>query len=367
MATQTILVLGGYGFFGERISAALASLPGARVLLAGRDPGRAQATATSLHLPPSHGLALDAHDGRLSARLQELDVDLVIHTAGPFQGQNYAVARAAIEAGCHYIDVADGRQFVAGIRALDTAARDRGLTVVSGASSVPALSSAVVERYRPRFARLESIRLGISTGGKLPGLASVRSVFGYCGKPFECWENGHWTTGHGWLDLHRRPFPSPVGARWLGRCDVPDLDLFPQRYAPVRTVTFHAGFASSIGHLAVWGLAQLVRSHLLKDARPFARPLQRIGGLCERFLSRNGAMFVVLEGIRPDGEPARVTWTLVARRNHGPHVPCGAAIALARKVLGTGLPTGAMPCMGLLSVEEYLEPLRGLDIEEVVE
>jgi len=35
---QTVLVLGGYGFFGQRIGAALASGPSLRVLLAGRRP-----------------------------------------------------------------------------------------------------------------------------------------------------------------------------------------------------------------------------------------------------------------------------------------------------------------------------------------
>jgi hypothetical protein len=32
---------------------------------------------------------------------------------------------------------------------------------------------------------------------------------------------------------------------------------------------------------------------------------------------------------------------------------------------GDRLPVGAMPFVGLLSVEEYLEPLRALDIREV--
>lgn len=366
--TRTVLVLGGYGFFGERISAALAAVPGIHLLLAGRDRERARATARALRLPAERAVELDAHDPRLAARLEESQVDLLIHTAGPFQGQNYDVARAAIVAGCHYIDLADGRRFVAGIGDLDSLARGRGVTVISGASSVPALSAAVVDRYLPQFAKLESIRLGISTGGRLPGLASVRGVFGYCGKPFLVWEGGRWITTHGWLDLHRHRFPPPVDARWLGRCDVPDLDLFPHRYPSVHSVSFHAGIASGVGHLIVWGLAQLVRAGVLSDAQPMAKPLHRTGASFEPLLSRNGAMFVTLTGIGLDGGSRRTTWNLVARQNHGPHIPCGAAIALARKLAeGKQLPTGAMPCMGLLSVEEYLEALHGLDIEEIVD
>jgi glutamyl-tRNA reductase len=45
---HTVLVLGGYGFFGQRISAALASTGSLRVLIAGRDLARASATARSV-------------------------------------------------------------------------------------------------------------------------------------------------------------------------------------------------------------------------------------------------------------------------------------------------------------------------------
>jgi len=78
-------------------------------------------------------------------------------------------------------------------------------------------------------------------------------------------------------------------------------------------------------------------------------------------------MFVTLSGEGIEGNPSSLTWSLVAQRNHGPHIPCGAAIALARKLAsGASLPKGAMPCTGLLTVEEFLEPLRDLDISEQV-
>ena len=59
-------------------------------------------------------------------------------------------------------------------------------------------------------------------------------------------------------------------------------------------------------------------------------------------------------------------WQLLAAQNHGLHIPCGAAIALANKLArGAALPHGAMPCMGILTVEDYLTALQGLDIREV--
>src|SRR6185437_1605517 len=313
-------------------------------------------------------VAIDAQAADFSRHLDLLGVDLIIHTAGPFQGQDYRVARGAVAAGCHYIDLADGRQFVAGIDALDALARARGVSLVSGASSVPALSSAVVDRDAERFARLDSIEIGISSGARAPGLATVEGVFSYAGKPFQYWRNGRWATAYGWLALARYQFPAPLGARWLGACDIPDLELFPKRYPTVRTVSFRAGIASGIGHLVLWGLACGVRVGVLSSLESFARPLHRMGRWMEPIVSDQGGMFVRLQGLGADQWPRSVNWCLLARRNHGAHIPCGAAIALARKLIrGAKLPAGAMPCVGLLSVEEFLEPLHGLDIREHVE
>src|SRR5207302_6410054 len=107
-----------------------------RVLVGGRDLERASAATRATGLPVENAVALDAHDGHLADVLRRLRVDVLIHTAGPFQGQDYFVARAAIEARCHYIDLADGRQFVAGISSLSTLASAVGLTVIRGASYV---------------------------------------------------------------------------------------------------------------------------------------------------------------------------------------------------------------------------------------
>lgn len=363
---HTILVLGGYGFFGTRICQALCADPRIALLIGGRDLGQARRLAAELGLAPEQAIAIDATAPGLAARLREYGVATVIHTAGPFQGQDYHVARAAIAVGANYLDLADGRAFVAGIGVLDASARERGVFVTSGASSLPALSSAVVDRYAPRFRDLASIRLGIASGARAPGEATMRGVFSYCGKPFDRLVDGRITPAYGWLDMQRHRFDAPVGARLLGSCDVPDLALFPQRYPGVRTVTFHAGFASTPGHLFVWAAAQLVRVGLLRSLVPLVRPLHAVSGAMERFVSDKGAMFVTMAGTGRDGQPLSLTWQLMAAQNHGPHIPCGAAIALARKLAaGEALPHGAMPCMGLLTVEDYLAALDGYDVREV--
>ena len=360
-----VLVLGGYGFFGGRICAALARNPRVQLWIAGRDQNQATALAYQLGIGGERALALDARHPQFAARLRKLAIGTVIHTAGPFQGQDYSVARAAIEARCHYLDLADDRAFVRGISALDAAAKSAGVAIVSGVSSLPALSSAVVDRYREEFARLDVIRIGISSGALVPGLATVQAVFGYCGKPVRSLEGGHWTEQPGWLDREEHEFPKPVGTRLLGRCDVPDLDLLPARYPGVKTVSFHAGFASATGHKLVEWLAERVRDGKLATALPFARACSIVARWLQPMLSDRGGMYVRLEGLHENGAPLTLTWHLLARENHGPNIPCAPAIALAGRIAaGTQLPAGAYPCLGLLTVDDVLEPLKGLGVRE---
>lgn len=360
-----VLVLGGYGFFGSRICEALVRNPRIQLFIAGRDESKATALAYKLGIGAQRAKALDAASPQLALQLRKLEIATLIHTAGPFQEQNYTVAQAAIQARCNYFDLADARNFVTGISRLDGTARTAGVAIVSGVSSLPALTSAVVDRYLDRFERLDAIRIGLSSGARVPGIATIRAVLGYAGKRFRALENGQWVEVHGWLDRKEYEFAKPVGARLLGRCDVPDLDLLAQRYAGVRSVSFHAGFASDAGHKLVEWLAGHVRDGRLSSALPFANALAILGKWMEPVLSDRGAMFIQMEGML-QGAPLRLTWQIVARENHGPHIPCGAAIALTSKVAaGFQLTPGAYPCMGLLTVDDLMEPLKRFSVREL--
>lgn len=81
---HTVLVLGGYGFFGMRISSALVGSAHVRLLIAVRDGFRARAVATVLNLFPEQGLSMDARLPGFQSRVLDLSVDTVIHTACPF-------------------------------------------------------------------------------------------------------------------------------------------------------------------------------------------------------------------------------------------------------------------------------------------
>ena len=74
---------------------------------------------------------------------------MVVDATGPFQSYGedpYRVVRAAIAVGVHYLDLADGSEFVDGVAQFDAEARARGIFVLAGVSSFPALTAAVVRQ-----------------------------------------------------------------------------------------------------------------------------------------------------------------------------------------------------------------------------
>ena len=72
-------------------------------------------------------------------------------------------------------------------------------------------------------------------------------------------------------------------------------------------------------------------------------------------------MFLAGEG--HDGRPKRVRFFIIARSGHGPYIPCMPAILLARKLARNEVgAVGALPCLDLIALEEYLGALKSLDI-----
>jgi len=370
MADFSVIILGGRGLFGSRIARRLARERGWRVVVAGRDGAAAARLCDELGKDPRTNaelvpLACDARAGTLHEHVLGAEAHLVINTSGPFQGQDFSVARAALTAGAHYIDLADAREFVAAFALLDAQARACGRLAVSGASTVPGLSAAIVDRHCGEFARLDAIDIGISPGNRTPrGLATIAAILSYVGRPLPWRENGQRQEVAGWQKLHRRRYPGPAGPRWLAACDVPDLDLFPLRYPHLQTLRFRAGLELKRLHFGLWLLSWLVRARLLRGLERQAERLKAISELFLKAGSDVGAMHVELRGIDAAGDALRLVWQLVADRGDGPEIPATAAVLLARKLANGDLTAiGAMPCLGLFTLEEFMAALDGYAIE----
>jgi saccharopine dehydrogenase-like NADP-dependent oxidoreductase len=344
-----IIVVGGAGNFGARIVRALRADPRIELLVAGR---RVVSVPAAEDVP---GALVDIDDAGFAQGLRALSPGLVIHCVGPFQGQDCRVANAALAAGAHYLDLADGRLFIAEFAAkMNDQAAKVGRVAISGASTLPALSSAVVEELRVGLSSLESIEVIIAPGQRAPrGKATLEAVFSYLGRPFLVWRKGQWKRAWGWMDLQETRLD--VGGRLSAACDVPDLELFPVRYAGVQTVQFFAALEFGVQHLTLWGLAALRRIGLPFPVDRWAVSLNRFAGMFDAAAGEKGGMRVSVVGNRSDGGGRmRRTWQLTAPAMDGPEIPCMAAILLARRLArGEVFQSGAYPCMGFLTLSEF--------------
>lgn len=374
MNARRVVVLGGAGNLGARIARALARHGQSEIVIAGRDAERTQAVARRLasegagHPASSgacvQGCRIDHSDSfELRDQLRRLRPGIVIHTAGPFQALDYGVAEICCDIGSHYIDLADGRRFVADFGRLDERAKQKGVLLVSGASTLPGLSSAVVDLLRNGMKRIETIDMSIVPSGQSArGKATIAAVLSYCGKPVRVLERGVWTRRFGWLDARRVQYSGLV--RRVAVCDVPDLELFPGRYAGVETVTFRAGPELLHEHIALKCMAWMTRLGLVRDWARYATAFDRLGRRSRRFGSDVGCMQVNVSGFAHDGSRIERRWDLIARSNHGPEIPCIPAIALAKKLIEDRIETrGAMPCLGLIGIEDFAQEALGFDID----
>ena len=368
---QTVVVLGGYGVFGRRIAASLARHPELELIVAGRDPARASAFAATLGPRPIRALAIDINDSTQVRALLAQRPAVVIDTVGPFQDRDLDVARSCVERGIHYVDIADGRARVAGITALDAAARDRDALVVSGASTVPAVSSAIVaDLVAPNDDVLE-IDVGISPGHSAPrGLATAQGVLSYCGLAIPSLAGP--AGDYGWGGLSRHRYPRPVGRRWLSNVDTPERAIWRDRYPALRRGSVRAGLEIGVLHLGLSALSRAVRTGLVRSLVPQAARFIRIADALDRFGSDAGAMHVRVVVREPGGRVASRQATLVAERGDGPQIPAAPAPLVVKKLLAVPgyepiAIRGARPCIDLFSISELTAELGRYAIRYVVE
>lgn len=351
------VVIGGFGNFGERICRRLATEGGLELI------------ATSRHVSGDFQSAgveaakLDTGSATFAGDLKSLKPDLVIHCAGPFQGQDYRVALASLACGSNYIDIADGRGFVTGfVSAVGPSAMRAERFAITGASTLPALSSAVVDSLKASFSTLGAIDIVIAPGQQAArGAATIAGVLGYAGTPFKWWRNGQWRTAYGWQELNKEGFT--FGVRMAAACDVPDLELFPARYPGVQTVTFRAALEISMQHYALWLVAAFKQLGLALPMSRWAAAFNRVATWLGWLGSDTGGMSIRVTGKDHAGRALCRRWEVVAKANHGPEIPCMAAVILANRLRrGEAFAPGAKVCMGTLGLSEFEAEFSRWDI-----
>lgn len=363
-----ILILGGYGTFGSRIARLLAKHRRWSLLVAGRSKEKAEAFAHALGDANVSAVTLD-RDAITAAMLKSLDLWLVIDASGPFQGEkamDYPVVRAALEAGLHYIDIADALGFVHDITRFDTEAKSRNLTVIAGASSVPTLSSAVIAELIKDLGPPLEVEIAISSSNQATLGRSVHAaLLSYAGKPIRIRRFGLAQDIAGLQDWQSVDIAVPGHQplhRLVAPCEVPDLDLLPARYPSLRKVIFRAGTELSLLNRSAGLLSRLVSARLLKSLSPFANLAGAAFGLLRDFgTSRSGMQVTVTDGSQ------RRRWNVLAEEGDGLWVPALAAAVLTEKLDRGELTPGARPGVDVLSLTEFRSAFAPFKIKDAIE
>jgi hypothetical protein len=366
-----LLIVGGYGRFGGRIVELLEDEPRLTLLVAGRSlekahtycKGRSRAKA---QLVPA---AFD-RNGDIGAEIAALRPDILVDASGPFQSYGegrYRVIEACIAQRVNYLDLADGSDFVAGVQAFDTAARAAGLFVLSGVSSYPVLTAAVVRRLSAGLARVDAIRGGIAPSPYAGvGENVVRAIAGYAGQKTPLRRAGKSATGYPFTE-HRRftivpPGRLPLRSTLFSLVDVPDLRVVADLWPEAKEVWLGAGPVPESLHRALATLAWLVRLRILPTLSPLAR-LMHFVTRHVRWGEHRGGMFVEIEGVDAAGAPLKRSWHLIAEGNDGPLIPSMAVEALVRRTLaGRSPPAGARAAVRELEVGDYEKLFAGRTI-----
>lgn len=343
---RRIVLIGATGFFGRRLAQHLAAIDGIELVLTSRDDVRALSVAQAISDTHPNvkidAMAFDRNDPLGLERLIELSPWLVIDASGPFQSASYDLARAALNVGAHWIDLADARDYLMGFEAaLDPIARRKGLVARAGASSTPALSAAVVEDLTRHWQRLDSVDIAIMPGGAgRVGMAVIRAILSYAGTAIETYREAARAEVTGWGSAQRTCVPG-LGVRYLSPVATADAALLPERFNVTSRVAFCAGLESRVEQFGLLVLAKLRQHGFIKSIEPLAPLLRSARHVMGLFASDRGAMTVDCAGLDADGRQISSRWCLLAERGAGPNVPVLPAVALTRALIRGGVAPGA--------------------------
>ncbi len=359
-----ILIAGGYGVFGGRLAQLLADEPRLTLIIAGRSPAKAMAFCRSLTGLAKIEPAVFDRDGDLEASFDALKPDVIVDASGPFQAyahnghDPYRLMRAAIDRGIPYFNLADGADFVAGAAQFDAAAKAKGIAVLSGVSSFPVLTAAVVRHLSADGLKVESI-----TGGIAPspyagvGENVIRAITSYAGQPVKLTRSGKPAVAIGLVETRditiAPPGYLPLRHTRFSLVDVPDLQMLSLEHPGLQDIWIGAGTVPEILHRGLKVLSRLVSWGLLPSLSPFAGLFHWVVNTV-RWGEHRGGMFVAVRGRLLDGAVIERSWHMVAEGDHGPFIPAMAIAALIRKMLDGHAPApGARSAVRALEIADY--------------
>jgi saccharopine dehydrogenase-like NADP-dependent oxidoreductase len=354
-----IIIMGGAGDMGSVAAATAAADPAiTSIVIADRDAERAAVLAKRLG-DKTTSLALDITDpDALRAAVE--DADAVLNTVGPFYLYGRPVLHAALEAGRHYVDIADDWEPTIEMLDLHDQARAKGITAIVGIGASPGLSNllaAVAHDQLDTVDRLHTVWRGGSGIPRPPAsrddvqpAAAIDHWIHNLAEPIRIWRDGEAQTADA---LEELVFDYPgIGIGTVWTCGHPEPITLP-RYYPELSESLNLMFSRP-------GLIDVARE--VRD-RVRAGELTVPEASVELVMSpaRRGpaagevpafpGVFAYAEGTK-DGRPARVA----VSTNHMPEGEMGEATCIPMAIAAGMLARGEITDPGVFAPEGCIDP-----------
>ncbi len=289
-----IIVLGGAGDMGSRAVEDLAAADGvSQVTVADRNITTAREIAARLTEQGAQvdALQVDADDHAGLVRALR-GYDVAASALGPFHRYEVPMVRAAIEAGVHYASVCDEWEPArAVIEQFDQAARDQGLTVITGLGTSPGLTNLGIRYYAQRLDQTHKadvyVYQPLNAGG---GEAVIRHMLHIIAGRVVAWRGGKKVMIPACSESRVVEFPrfGPLKVWNMGHSEP---ETVPRFVPGIQEVNFFMGFGRGSGFFVWPSRLGLWRSRRIRD----------LAARCIHFLeSRGGDQEPGIGAVRAD-------------------------------------------------------------------
>jgi len=358
-ATTTIAILGAYGATGSVVAAELSRRCDAELRLGGRDLAKANELAAGLDGLSSTDRVDVADDRSLGQFIA--GADLVVNCAGPSAELGDRVARAAVEAGCAYVDPGgDVSTFIELDRETDALAKSRRPAIIH-AGWIPGLTGVLtafaVERAREQVATIDSVELvyGDRSSWSRTGFTDIMAT-AWGPNALGAYDRGRWGLPPR-LGVRRVRLPPPFGSQIVFAAYLAELRTLGAAERGAKVACYLAPMLGA-GKAAAYARASILfpfapakAAELLEKAYAAASEREEPGGI----------LAVKVIGAGPDGRH-EVRAAVIENRNYW---ITGLTCAIAAQMVAGG----RVESNGLRYLAEAVDPtafiaeLRGAGID----
>jgi lysine 6-dehydrogenase len=184
--------------------------------------------------------------------------DVVINYVGPFYRFERPVADAAIDAGAHYISIADDYDAYLEVEKLEPKAKKKGIKIMTGFGNSPGLTQILAKKGYLYFDKAEGISVNWAAGSNEPvGPANILHLFHLLSGKTLQWRNGreeYVPCGKGKKVVD---FPPPIGKLPVFYTGHAESVSLPRNLPGLKYVSVHGGVSPVFDLKTVRFLANL--------------------------------------------------------------------------------------------------------------